>query len=84
MNLRAFFSRRLLYWAWTLLSAIGLIGSAYVDPYVLGFFAFATAIISGLAVLGAVILSRRNLVWAVISVAPTAVAFLVLSTYNWA
>lgn len=84
MKVRAILSNRRLYLAWALVSALSLAVSAYVDPYVFGFVAFGAAIISGLLGLGAAMVSWHCLVWAAIGAIPTVLAFLLLSTYNWA
>lgn len=81
---KALFSNRRSYLAWALVSAAGLTVAQYVDPYVFGFSAFGAAFVSGFFILGAVVLSWRLWPWAVLSAAPTVLAFMLLSTYNWA
>jgi hypothetical protein len=72
------------YVAWLAISAAWLVVAAQIDPYVLGFSSFATAGASGLLSLMALIRSPRHLPLAVAASLPTAVAFYVLGTYNWA
>lgn len=84
MKARAFFSNRLVYLGWASVSAAGLTMAAYIDPHVFGFAAFGAAFLSGLLILGAAILSWRNLAWAVVAAIPAALALQLLSTYRWA
>jgi hypothetical protein len=72
------------YAAWLAISAAWLVVAGHVDPYVLGFSSFATAAVSGVLALVALIRSPRHLPLALVGALPTAVAFYVLGTYNWA
>lgn len=84
VKVRALFSNRLLYLGWAVVSAAGLAIAAYIHPHVFGFCALGAAFLSGLLVLGAAILSWRNLVWAAVAAIPTVLAIQLLSTYQWA
>jgi hypothetical protein len=83
-NAKVLFSNRLLYLAWALVSATELTVARYIDPYVFGFSAFGAAFLSGVLILGAVVLSRRHWHWAALSAIPTVLAFMLLSSYKWA
>jgi hypothetical protein len=80
----AFFSTSRPYLAWTLLSAAWLVVAAFIDPYVLGFSFYATAGVSVLLVLAALVISPRHWLWALVGGVPTGLALLLLSTYRWA
>ena len=84
LRAKAIFASQWLYVGWGLASAGLLTVAAYIDPYVFGLSAFVAAALSGLLVLGAAVLNRRSLVWALVAAIPTALAFWRLSTYKWA
>lgn len=84
MKIRVILSSRTFYLAWALISALGLAIASYIDPYVFGFTAFAAAFVSGFLVLVSVVMGWRSLMWAIVCAIPTALAFMLLSTYNWA
>jgi hypothetical protein len=84
MRAKALFGQRRLYLLWAVFSAAGLTVAAYFDPHIFGLAAFTAAFLSGSFVVAAAIHDWRSLPWAVLGCVPTAVAFAVLSTYNWA
>lgn len=72
------------YVAWLAVSGAWLGVARYVDPYVFGFSSFATGFVSAALVLAALVGSPRHLPFALGGSLPTAWAWYVLGTYNWA
>lgn len=69
---------------WGVISGVGLVAASFIDPYIFGLAAFTAAGLSGLLALFALLLARAQLLWATASALPTALSFVVLSTYKWA
>lgn len=84
MKAKALFSNWRFYFGWALVSALVLVAASYIDPYLFGLVAFGSAFVSGLLLLAAAILSWRNVIFAMAAGIPTALAFVLLSTYKWA
>lgn len=84
MSARTFFAKPTPYLLWMALSAILLVITRSVDPYIFGFTAFATAGLSGFVLLLALVFGIRQIGWALLGGVPTILAFALLSTYKWA
>lgn len=84
MKLPAVLATRTPYIAWLIASAILLAVACFLDPYIFGFTAFASAGLSLLAAVLSAFSGWRTFLWGVFSTIPTVVAFVVLSTYSWA
>lgn len=83
-RIAAIFSGRTPYLAWILVSSGLLLCARIVDPYVFAFTAFAAAALSAALAIAALLLAYRRIPWALASALPTALAYVDLSTYNWA
>jgi len=84
MKLADRFYRPWLYLAWLLVSTVLLAVARYTDPYVFGFAAYGTAGVSIVLISAALLFGVRPFLWAVLAAVPTVLAFVLLSTYNWA
>jgi hypothetical protein len=83
VNLRSVLAGRVVYVAWTALSAAALAVAKASDPYLFGLAAFIAAVLSGILALGALAFAYRRLPWAVLAALPTVVSFAILQTYKW-
>lgn len=84
LTLRSAISSRTLYLVWAAISALALATTSLVDPYVFALAAFVSAGLTAIICLASILVARRRLPWAAASAIPTAVSFVVLSTYSWA
>jgi hypothetical protein len=83
LKTQALFRTHRPYLLWTVVSACWLTATCFIDAYLFGFSAFATAFVSTILVLVSLSVAPKTLPVALISALPTGVAFILLSTYNW-
>lgn len=84
IKLRGVFAKPYLYISWLFISCLTQVAAYFIDPYVFGFAILWSAWVCGALLLGALVSNWRILLWALLSVLPTGVSFIIVSTFNWA
>ena len=84
IKLRGVFAKPHLYISWLSISFITQVAAYFIDPYVFGFAILGSAWVCGALLLGALVSNWRILLWALLSVLPTGVSFIIVSTFSWA
>jgi len=84
IKLRGVLAQPYLYISWLFISCLMQVAAYFLDPYAFGFAILGSAWVCGALLLGALVSNWKILIWALLSVLPTGVSFIIVSTFNWA
>ena len=84
MTFSTMFSKPIIYNVWFIISAIVLVTSYFIEPYLFAYLVFGTIGLSIALFLVSLFSGWRPILLAIICFIPPAIAYVVMKTINWA